>query len=130
MGEAGARSLVLDAGALIAFERADRLARSLVKEAVDRGSPILVPAAVLAQVWRDGRRQARLARLIASETTEIDVLDGDTAKAVGTVCGRSGTSDVVDGSVVLSASLHGAIVLTGDAADLLRIDPSLDVRTV
>lgn len=130
MGRPRPQALVLDAGSLIALDKGDREARAIIRRAVDRGAALVIPAAVLAQVWRDGRRQARLARLIASETTEIDVLDGDTAKAVGTVCGRSGTSDVVDGSVVIAGRLHRAGVVTSDAADLLRIDPSLDVRTV
>lgn len=65
--------------------------------------------------------------MIASETTSIDVLDGETAKAIGILCERSGTSDVVDASVVLSARVHEAVVVTGDAADLRRIDPTLAV---
>jgi len=128
MGDAGARALVLDAGALIAFEREDRRARSLLREAVKARRALIVPAPVLAQVWRDPRRQARLAYLIALETTHIDDLDERTAKVVGATCGRSGTSDVVDASVVLSARLHRAVVVTSDPADLLRIDPSLEVE--
>lgn len=130
MGGPGARSLVFDAGPLIAFDRDSTKARGLIRRALDRGSAIVIPAPVLAQVWRDPRRQARLARLIASETTLIDALDGETAKAAGALCGRSGTSDVVDVSVVLSARLRRSIVVTSDAADLLRIDPSLDVESV
>lgn len=129
MGGMGPGPVVLDAGALIAIEKGDRSARELVRQAADRGAPIIVPAAVLAQVWRDPRRQARLARLIASETTSIDVLDGETAKAIGLLCERSGTSDVVDASVVLSARLHTAIVVTSDAEDLRRIDPALEIAT-
>jgi len=127
MGGPGPRPLVLDTGGLIALEKGDRLAREILRRAVDSGAPVVVPAAVLAQAWRDPRRQARLARLIASETTSIDVLDGDTAKAVGIICERSGTSDVVDASVVLSARLHEAVVVTSDAEDLRRIDPALEV---
>ena len=129
MGRPRSQALVLDAGPLIALDKGDREARAIIRRAVDRRVALVVPAAVLAQVWRDGRRQARLARLIASETTEIDVLDGDTAKAIGTVCGRSGTSDVVDGSVVIAGHLRRAAIVTSDAADLLRIDPSLDIET-
>lgn len=128
MGEAGPRAVVLDAGALIALEKEDRFARGLLRQALEASKPIVVPAGVIAQVWRDPRRQARIARLIASETTEVDPLDRDTAKVVGALCGRSGTSDVVDASVVVSARLHGAVVVTSDPADLLSIDPTLEVE--
>lgn len=130
MGAAGPRPVVLDAGPLIAFDQGDGLARRLIQRAVAHGGAVIVPAAVVAQVWRDPRRQARLARLIASETTKVDVLDADAARAVGAICGRSRTSDVVDASVVLTARLHRAVVVTSDAGDLLRIDPSLEVHSL
>jgi len=41
---------------------------------------------------------------------------------------RGGTADVVDASVVVSARLHGATVVTSDPADLLRIDPALNIE--
>lgn len=130
MGGLGPRPLVLDTGGLIALEKGDRLAREILRRAVDSGAPVVVPAAVLAQAWRDPCRQARLARLIASETTQVDVLDEETAKVVGAICGRSGTSDIADASVILSARVHNAVVLTGDAADLLRIDPALEMAVL
>ena len=128
MGGVGPRALLLDAGALIAFEKEGRSARELVRQALRRGATVIVPAPVLAQVWRDPRRQAPLARLIGSETTRVDSLDLETAKAVGVICGKSGTADVVDASVVVSARLHGATVVTSDPADLLRIDPALNIE--
>ncbi|MBI2766540.1 MAG: hypothetical protein HYX53_11605 [Chloroflexi bacterium] len=99
--ESLATSAVLDAGALIAFERGDRFTQSTVRAFRERGGTIVIPAAVLGQVWRDGARQTRLARLVEAGTTEIDILDEPTAKAVGVICGRSGTADVADASVVL-----------------------------
>lgn len=130
MGRPDPGSLIFDAGPLIAFDRGDTVARGVVRRALARGSTIVVPAAVLAQVWRDPRRQARLARLIASEATQVDSLDRETAKTVGVICGRSDTADVVDASVVLSARLRGAVVFTSDAADLLRIDPGVALETL
>lgn len=55
-------SIVLDAGALIEVERGGRRVLALVDEGLRAGSAIVVPAPVLAQVWRGGKRQALLAR--------------------------------------------------------------------
>jgi hypothetical protein len=46
---------------------------------------------------------------------------------VGVVCGRAGTTDVVDASVVVCARQRGHQVVTGDPGDLLSIDPDLAV---
>jgi len=123
----GARATVLDAGALVALERGDRRARALIAHAEGR---IIIPAAALAEVCRDGARQAALAALVKASATTIDVLDEQVAKAVGILCGRTGTSDIADASVVLSAQRHRAIVLTSDADDLLRLDPGLQVEAL
>jgi hypothetical protein len=46
--------LTLDAGALIAFERADRRVVAIVARALARKAPLAVPAGVVGQVWRGG----------------------------------------------------------------------------
>ena len=120
----------LDAGALIAFERAKRAMVALVARARERGDLLAVPAGVVAQAWRDGRRQVRLVRLLASEVVEVVVLDDPIARAVGQLCGVSGTSDVIDASIVLCARERGHKVLTSDPDDLRRIDPRLDLVRV
>jgi len=123
-------ALVLDAGALIAFERGDRSVLGLVVRAVALRASIVVPAGVVGQVWRDGRRQARLARLLAARTVTIEPLDDARARAAGQLCGARGTRDVIDASVALAARAHGAAVATSDAADLRRLDPSLRLIAV
>lgn len=130
MGRSGPRPVVLDSGALIAFERADRHVRATIRRATEAGRGILVPAGVVAEVWRDGTRQAQLARLLTNEAVSVPVLDEIVARAAGALCGRSGTNDVVDATVVLAARAANAVVLTGDVADLRRIDPRLAVETV
>jgi predicted nucleic acid-binding protein len=122
--------VTLDAGALIAFERGDQRIRALVQEARATGASLGVPAAVLAQVWRDGARQARLAALAGSRTVEVVVLDTVAAKAVGRLCGLTGTADVVDASVVLAARTRSDRVVTSDPADLAAIDPGLELLVV
>ena len=119
--------LVLDAGALIAVERLDRRARAVLAE---RTGPVVIPAPVLAQVWRDGARQIRLARFIQTRGTTVEAFDGLEARAAGVLLGRSGTSDVVDASVVLSARRHKARVRTSDPDDLRRIDPDLAIEVL
>lgn len=120
----------LDSGALIAFERAKRSVVTLVARALERGDTLAVPAGVVAQVWRDGARQARLVRLLASEVTDVVALDDHTARGVGQLCGVSGATDVVDASVVLCARGRGHVIVTSDPDDMRRIDPRIDVVSV
>ncbi|MGZ4189221.1 MAG: PIN domain-containing protein [Actinomycetota bacterium] len=124
------RGATLDAGALIAFERRKRTAVAFVARALEQRQRLAVPAGVVAQVWRDGARQARLVRLLGSDLVEIVSLDDETARAVGQLCGVTGATDIVDASVVLCARQRGHDVLTGDTADLRRIDPRLRLVSV
>ncbi len=123
-------SVTLDAGALIALERGDRRLLVLVDEARKRGLPIAIPAGVVAQVWRDGRTQVALARLLSSSLIEIEPLDDASARAAGVLCGASGTSDVIDASVVLCARRRGHSVVTSDPDDLERLDGNLTLVRV
>ena len=127
MGARRPRAVVLDAGALIAFERNDRRVRALIELAVAQRAALVTPAAVVAQVWRDGARQARLSRLLASGALEVEALDLDEAQAVGGLCGMSATKDIVDAHVVLVARRTGAVVVTSDPRDLRRIDAALEL---
>jgi hypothetical protein len=120
----------LDAGALIAFERAKRFVVALVARALERGDSLAVPAGVVAQVWRDGARQVRLVRLLGSNVTEVIALDDVTARAVGQLCGVTGATDVVDVSVVLCARQRKHKIVTSDAADLRRIDAKVVLVSV
>lgn len=120
-------TLVLDSGALIAVEKADRPTLMIMEAARRRGRELVVPAGVVAQVWRDGQRQARLARFLAAHGVEVEVLTGAGAKASGVVCGRAGTADIVDASVVVAARRHHATVVSSDRADLEVLDPDIAI---
>lgn len=120
---------ILDAGALIALERADRAVRLVVDRAVDRGQSIVIPAGVLAQAWRSGR-QARIAHLLRTAVCQIETLDERLARAAGELCGQAGTADVVDASVVLAFRRHRLPVLTSDPDDLRRLDPAIELVAV
>lgn len=98
--------------------------------AAARGTPLFVPAGVLGQVWRTGSRQARLARLLTSPHVRVISLDMAEARAAGQLCGTTGTSDVIDASVVVCAVKRGTAILTSDPDDLRRLDPSIELILV
>ena len=125
MGATSPRPLVLDAGALIQFERGERKTRLLVEEARKAKAVLAIPAGVLGQVWRDGSRQVRLAALVTSPGTVVEPLGKQLAQAAGALCGRTGTADVIDATVVLTARRRQAVVVTSDADDLRRLDPGV-----
>jgi hypothetical protein len=110
------QGLVLDAGALIAFERAESRVAGFIEEALKLGEEIAVPASALAQAWRGGPRSARLARLIVA--TESDPLDGPRAKETGERLGDRDRADIADAHVVCCALDNRAVVLTSDPDDM------------
>lgn len=120
----------LDAGALIAFDRGVRRMDVLVARARERGTTLTVPAGALAQAWRNGRTQARLARLVSSPLCEIVALDGLAARVAGQLCGVSGTDDVIDATVVLCARQRSHVVVTSDPRDVRHLAADLRVVTV
>lgn len=114
------RPVVYDAGALIAADRGNNeLFAALVDETQKAAIIPATPAGVLAQVWRDGARQARLARLLKS--INVIPLDTETAKAAGELCGKAGTRDIVDASVVVIAAGLGALIATSDPGDISKL---------
>jgi hypothetical protein len=121
---------ILDIGALIGFERNDRRVVAIVTRALHHQDSLLVPAAVVAQAWRDGARQPRLARLLGSQLCEVLVLDDRAARMAGLLCGVSGTSDVADASAVVASRDRAARVITSDPGDLRRLDPRIEVVVV
>lgn len=127
MGKArsqAAQGVTLDEGALIALDRGDKRMIALLQAAVAARSVFRVPAGVVAQAWRDGPKQAVLARFLRSEGVTIVALDGEHARACGELCAATRTSDVIDASVVLTARTHRDPIVTRDGRDLRRLDPS------
>ncbi len=103
--------IVLDAGAFIGIDRGDRAVAALLRVIWEEGLPILSSAAVVAQVWRGGSAQARLARVLAG--VEVRALNPEDAKRTGFLLALSKTADVVDGHVALLVG-GGDRVLTSD----------------
>jgi hypothetical protein len=52
----------------------------------------------------------------------------DVAVAVGRLLAQSGTADVVDASVIISAISHGCAVLTSGPGDLTKLAEAAGVR--
>ena len=119
--------LTLDAGALVAFNRNDRRVVALLSRALTHRLALFVPAGVVGQVWRDGRTQARLARLLASPQVDIEPLDDMRARQAGQLCGARGSADVIDASVVLCARARQARIVSSDVDDLQRLDPAATI---
>ena len=130
MGKTGSRSVVLDAGALIAFDRGDARMRALVREALKQRVRLVIPAGALGQVWRGAPRQVPLRGLVKGPTTVVPSLDQVLAEAAGVLCGRTGTSDIIDASVVLVTRREDGVVITSDPDDLRRLDPGLPLERI
>lgn len=111
-------TLVLDAGALIALDRNERAAWTRLKAALVRGEVPTTHAGVVAQVWRDGSRQARLASALAS--VEVRPIDDPLARAVGELLRRTRTADVIDAALAAVTS-DGDSVITSDPEDLRKL---------
>jgi predicted nucleic acid-binding protein len=115
------KTVVLDAGAFIALERGSTPVRGFILLA-DRGHVTLATsAAVVAQTWRGGNRQARLARLLASDLVTELALDSEASRRIGLLAAAArGARDVVDGHVAIIALDRDGIVLTSDPEDIVR----------
>jgi hypothetical protein len=100
---------------------------ALLQQAVAAGLDFRVPAGVVGQAWRNGRRQVGLARFLRADEVELVPLDGDLARACGEICGYTGTGDVIDASVAIVAREHRDVIVTSDPEDLLRLDPRASV---
>ena len=83
-----------------------------------QGTPVRVSSAVVGQVWRDGRKQANLARVLAG--VGIEALGKDDGKRAGELLALAASADVADAHVALMTA-PADLVLTGDPADIRRL---------
>ncbi len=113
-------ALVLDAGGLIAVDRRNQWVRGLLLVSQHQGIAVRTSSAVVAQVWRDGARQANLARLLG--TLETASLDPGAGRRVGELLARTASADVVDAHLALLVEPDDTVLTSdpGDLADLLR----------
>ena len=108
-------TIVLDAGALIAIDRRDREVGAMLRVAQQQRVVVRSSAGVVAQVWRDGARQALLSRVLSG--VDVVVLDLSAAKRVGVSLGVVDRGDVVDGHVAQLVE-PGDRLLTSDPDDM------------
>lgn len=108
--------LILDAGAFVAVERADRDVAALLKRELLAGRVPLTHGGVIGQVWRGGTgRQASLSRLLGA--VEVTPLDDHLGRRAGMLLASARTADVIDAAIVLLAT-DGDTILTPDLRDL------------
>ena len=105
-----------DSGVLIALDRGDKRAWGWLTRAVDRGEAPLVSAAAVAEAWRGGRRQARLAA--ALQVCDVRIVDQPLAPRAGEALATTGGEDPVDALVAATAAADGALLVTGDPDDM------------
>jgi hypothetical protein len=109
---------VLDAGALVAVDRRDRTIGAQLRVLQQQGTPLRASTAVVGHVWRDGRKQANLARVLAG--IGIEPLSKDDGRRIGELLAQAGSSDVVDAHVALMAA-PADLVLTSDPGDIRKL---------
>jgi hypothetical protein len=109
---------VLDAGALVAVDRQNRLVGAQLRVLQQQGTPVRVSSAVVGQVWRDGRKQANLARVLVG--VGIEALGTDDGKRIGELLALSGSADIVDAHVALITA-PADLVVTGDPGDIRKL---------
>ena len=128
MGTPGARSLILDAGALIGVERRTGRTRATLQVAVAHGVQMYLPAPVVVEVWRGGTgRQAPLARFLntgfARGYLQVVSLSFEMARQIGAFLASAGAPDVgvTDAMVAWCALRFDGNILTSDPRDLQRL---------
>lgn len=115
---------VLDAGAFVAVEKRDRSVGAMLRVLQQRRIPLGTSSAVVAQVWRDGRKQALLARVLSG--VDVRALSPGDDRRTGELLARARTNDVIDAHLALGVE-NGDRVFTSDPDD---IDCLLNARGV
>lgn len=106
---------VYDAGVLIAADRDDRVVWADHRARLEAGLVPLTTAPVVAQVSRSPR-QAQLRRFLRG--CDVVGFEPDQAHTVGALMAKTGTTDVIDAHVAVTAAQTGATVITSDPDDL------------
>ncbi len=120
------RGVTYDTGALVAAERNDRRMWALHAAFLAEEIAPTVPAAVLAEAWRGGSRQASLSRLLAS--CDVEPMSEELARNVGVLAGKAGHDDVVDAAVVEGAVRRRDAVVTSNDEHIRRVADAARVR--
>jgi len=122
--------VVLDTGASIALDRADRTMAVLIAEARSTNATLTVPAGCVAQAWRNPSRQARLSSFLRLTNVDVVPIDVGEARRIGLLLSATETSDVVDAHVAICAHRLDRTVFTSDPKDIRRLGPNLKIRKI
>ena len=114
--------IVYDAGVLVAAERNDRALWADHRARLELGVVPLTTAPVVAQVSLSSR-QVQLHRILRG--CDIVPFGPEQAHEVGSLLAKAGTSDVVDGHIVVTAVAQSTTILTSDPDDLRRLADQL-----
>jgi hypothetical protein len=117
--------LILDAGAFVAFERGHVGVRAHLAAARRLALEVTTTSPVVTQVWRDGRRQALLARLLLA--TRVEAPDEAAARRAGELLARSHTDDAVD-ALLVGLARDGDAIVTSDPDDIDALLAAARVR--
>jgi len=121
--------LTLDAGALIAYERATPKILEILKVAFDREVTPTIPAVVLAEVWRGDAKDAPVARLV--KWCVVEALDEQRACAAGKLRRSVAGAGAVDACVAIGVRERGDAIATSDPDDMRRLlGPTATILTV
>ncbi len=105
-------TLLLDSGALVAVERANRDVVALIKRELIGGREPLTHGGVIGQVWRGGQgRQVNLSRLLPG--IEVAALDERLGRQAGVLLASARKADVIDAALVVLATDGDEIVTSG-----------------
>lgn len=116
---------VLDAGALVAIDRRDRTVGAMLRVLQRDEVPVTTSGGVVAQVWRDGGRQANLARILSG--VDVEAIDDLTGRRVGELLRQNQSDDLVDAHIALVVQ-PGDQVLTSDEPDMRALLRTRRVR--
>jgi predicted nucleic acid-binding protein len=108
--------------------------RAAIQVAIELKRPVLVPAVVLAELYRGARQNASLDALLNREGRLL-IKDSDRvfARFVGGVLAAAGadSTDMADAHCVATAvERGGGVILTGDPTDMIRLAASYSHVTV
>jgi hypothetical protein len=119
------RTVILDSGAFIAAERHSQRLAAYIGQSGEQGATILIPAAAVAEVWREPPRH-RSAVLLDNVDSVIEMSLGR-AKAIGALMGVSRSTQIVDASVArIAYEARPSLVLTSDPDDIAALVRALD----
>jgi len=111
-------AVILDAGALIAFESSNPTVLAILIDAHARSIPVKTTSGATAQVWRDRAKQVQLTMLLRGVSEHP--IDTVSSSRIGSIPAAASRTDIVDGSIVEIAA-NGDEILTTDPSDIAHL---------